>query len=67
MCYDALPSHPKELCNYTHWIKGEAVFQLIKEANVKEEKDEYVFDEMKVREDLVFDKHLCRFVGFVNF
>ena len=39
------------------------------EADVKEEKDKYmvlVFDEMKIREDLVFDKHSCGLVGFVN-
>ena len=69
-----LPSE-RTLRDYTHWIKGEAGFQasvnrqLIKEANIREEKDEYitlVFDEMKVREDLVFDKHSCRLVGFVN-
>ncbi len=43
--------------------------ELIKEANVNEEKDQYmvlVLDEMKVREDLVFDKHSCRLIGFVN-
>ena len=64
----------KTLGDYAHWIKGEAGFQasvnhqLIKEANVKE-KDECVAlvgDEIKVREDLVFDKHSCRLVGFVN-
>ena len=69
-----LPSE-RTLRDYTHWIKGEAGFQasinrqLIEEANVKEEKDEYValeFDEMKVREDLIFDKHSCRLVGVVN-
>ena len=43
--------------------------QLIMEADVKEEKDKYVvlvFDERKIREDLVFDKHSCELVGFVN-
>ena len=69
-----LPSE-RTLRDYTHWIKGEVGFQvsvnrqLIKEAKIREEKDEYVtlvFDEMKVREDLVFDKHSCRLVGFVN-
>lgn len=43
--------------------------QLIMEADVKEEKDKYVvlvFDEMKIREDLVFDKHSCELVGFVK-
>ena len=59
-------------------MKGEAGFhaslnrQLIEEANVNEEKDEYdeyvalVLDETKEREDLVFDKHSCRLVRFVN-
>ena len=40
--------------------------QLIMEADVKEEKDKYVvlfFDQMKIREDLVFDKHFCELVG----
>lgn len=69
-----LPSE-RTLRDYTHWIKDEVGFQasvnrqLIKEAKIREEKDEYVtlvFDEMKVREDLVFDKHSCRLVGFVN-
>ena len=80
--YDALRSTgvltlPSErtLRDYTHWMKGQAGFdrsvnrELIKEANVREEKDKYVvlvLDEMKIREDLVFDKHSCRLIGFVN-
>ena len=80
--YDALRSTgvltlPSErtLRDYTHWMKSEVGFQsavneqLIMEADVKEEKDKYVvlvFDEMKIREDLVFDKHSCELVGFVN-
>ncbi len=80
--YDALRSTgvltlPSErtLRDYTHWMKGQVGFssslnrELIKEANVNEEKDKYmvlVLDEMKVREDLVFDKHSCRLIGFVN-
>ena len=43
--------------------------QLMKEANVKEEKDRFValvWDEMKVKEGLVFDKHTCNLVGFTN-
>ena len=81
--YDALRSTgvltlPSErtLRDYTHWIKSGIGFQsavneqLIKEADVKEEKDKYyvvlLFDEMKIREDLVFDKHSCELVGFVN-
>lgn len=42
--------------------------QLMKEANIQEE-DKYtvlVFDEMKVREDLVFNKHSCELVGFID-
>ena len=43
--------------------------QLIEEANIKDEKDKYVvlsFDEMKIREDLVFDKHSCSLLGFTD-
>ena len=43
--------------------------QLIEEDDIKEEKYRYVvlsFDEMKIREDLVFDKHSCSLVGFTN-
>ena len=61
----SLPSHPKEVCVTIHWVKGEAGFQ----SKRNEEKDEYValvFGEMKVREHLVFDKHLCRLAGFVK-
>ena len=39
------------------------------EANVKKQKDKYfilLFDEMKVKEDLVFDKHTCELIGFVD-
>ena len=69
-----LPSE-RTLFDYSHWIKGEVGFQaavnaqLIEEADIKEEKDRYVvlsFDEMKIREDLVFDKHSCSLVGFTN-
>ena len=77
--YDALRSTgvltlPSErtLRDYTLWMKSEVGFQsvvnqqLIMEADVKEEKDKYVvlfFDQMKIREDLVFDKHFCELVG----
>ena len=40
------------------------------EINVKEEKDKYVillFDEMKVKEDLVFDKHTRELIGSIDF
>ena len=43
--------------------------QLLKEANIKEEKDRFValvWDEMMVKEGLVFDKHTCNLVGFTN-
>ena len=36
---------------------------------MKEEKDKYVvlvFDKIKIREDLIFDKNSCGIVGFVN-
>lgn len=41
----------------------------MKDANIKEEKDRFValvWDEMKVKEGLVFDKHTCNLVGFTN-
>ena len=41
----------------------------MKEANIQEEKDKYtvlVFNEMKVREDLVFNKHSRELVGFID-
>ena len=69
-----LPSE-RTLFDYSHWIHGEVGFhpkvndQLIEEADLTEEKNEYVvlaFDEMKIREDLVFDKHSCSLLGFVN-
>lgn len=69
-----LPSE-RTLRDYTHWVKGGVGFksdvneQLIKEANVQEEKDKYivlVFDEMKIREDLVFNKHTSQLVGFID-
>lgn len=60
-----LPSE-RTLRDYTHWIRSGVGFQdeidaqLVKEAAVSEEKDKYVvlmWDEMKIKEDLVFDKH----------
>ena len=69
-----LPSE-RTLRDYTHWAKvdvgfsAEANERIIHEACIKEEKDKYVvlvFDEMKIREDLVFDKHSCELVGFVD-
>ena len=43
--------------------------QLVKEANISEEKDRYVvlcWDEVKIKETLIFDKHTCELVGFTN-
>ena len=69
-----LPSE-RTLRDYTHYTKERRGFQkyinieLVKEANVKEEKDQYVVlssDEMKIKEDLVFDKNSCELIGFVN-
>ena len=81
-CYHALRTSglitlPSErtLRDYTHWIRAGVGFipevdtQLIREASVSEEKDRFVvlvWDEMKVREDLIFDKNNCRLVGFTN-
>lgn len=69
-----LPSE-RTLRDYTHYTKERCGFQkhinleLVKEANVMEEKDQYVVllsDEMKIKEDLVFDKNSCELIGFVN-
>ena len=69
-----LPSE-RTLSDFTHVVKERVGFQksvnqqLINEASVKEEKDKYIvllFDEMKIKKDLVFDKHTCELVGFVD-
>ena len=69
-----LPSE-RTLRDYTHCIKAGVGFipevdvQLVKEANVISEKDSFIvlsWDEMKIKEDLVFDKHTCNLVGFTN-
>jgi len=81
-CYHAVRSSgllclPSErtLRDYSNWIRpgvgfsAEVDAQLKKEANVSEEKDKIVvliWDEMKIREDLVFNKHTCDLVGFLN-
>lgn len=81
-CYHALRgsgliSLPSErtLRDYTNWIRPGIGFvpevdaQLIKEARVSEEKDKFVvliWDEMKICEDLVFNKHTCELIGFLN-
>ena len=64
--------------DYTHWIKADrgvqsdVTEQLMKAANVEALKEwqKYVavcFDEVKVKEGIVYDKHDCRVVGFVDF
>lgn len=65
----------RTLRDYTHWMPAKVGFmpevdtQLVKEANISEEKDRYVvlcWDEVKIKENLVFDKHTCELVGFTN-
>ena len=69
-----LPSE-RTLRDYTHWIRAGVGFlpevdaQLVKEPNILEEKDRFVvllWDEMKIKENLVFDKHTCELVGFTD-
>ena len=64
--------------DYTRWIKSgvgiqpEVTTQLINEAHKCTDNEDLrhhiavVFDEMKVKEGIVYDKHECRVVGFVN-
>ena len=65
------------LRDYTHIVKGavgiqpEVNEQLIKEAKVTklQEYEKFVvvaFDEVKIREDLVYDKHTGQVIGFVD-
>ena len=65
----------RTLQDYTHFIKAgvgvqpEVTNQLLKEANVKQEYQAYVavmFDEMKIKEGLVYDKNECRIIGFID-
>ena len=67
-----LPSE-RTLFDYSHWTESGPGFladvnkQLFEEANVKEVKDRYVvisFDEMKIRENLVFHKDSMALIGF---
>ena len=71
-----LPSE-RTLRDYTNIVKGAVGIQpqvneqLIKEAKVTklQEYEKFVvvaFDEVKIREDLVYDKHTGQVVGFVN-
>lgn len=71
-----LPSE-RTLRDYTHFVKAKAGFQpdldkeLIRQAKL-DEIPEYkkfvclVFDEMKVKEDLVYNKHSGQLIGFMN-
>ena len=63
------------LRDYSHFIKPGVGFlpevsaQMIKEANIQEDKDRYVvltWDEMKIKGDLCFDKHTCELIGFTT-
>ena len=71
-----LPSE-RTLRDYTNYIKAvpglqpEVLEQLRSEAKVNDlpESKQYVtllIDEMKIKEDLVFDKHSCTMIGFVS-
>ena len=63
------------LRDYTRWIRAGTGFdsavdeQLLKEIDVTEERHKYLmlcWDEMKVKEGLVFNKHTCELVGFTD-
>lgn len=71
-----LPSE-RTLRDYTHIVKAKTGFsaeidaQLCREANMDSISDHekyvcLVFDEVKIKEDLVFDKHSLQLVGFVQ-
>ena len=71
-----LPSE-RTLRDYTHFIKGGVGFlpevsaQIMKEAKLESDKDIYkyvvlMWDEMKIKGDLCFDKHTCELIGFTN-
>ena len=71
-----LPSE-RTLRDYTHQVKAatgiqpEVNAQIIKEAKVNtlEEWKKYVavvFDEVKIREDLVYNKHTSEIIGFLD-
>ena len=68
---------PSERRDYTHWMKSDARFSesvdrdLLKEAKIDSVDDFQkhvclIFDEVRIKEDLVYDKHSCRIIGFVN-
>ena len=67
-----LPSE-KTLRDYTY-VHSEGTVsdvneQLLKEAGIMDEHEKYValvFDEVKIKEDLVYNKHSGELIGFVN-
>ena len=72
----SLPSE-RTLRDYTHWIDSSPGFhadidkQLMDEARVKTIPDfqKYVcllMDEVRIKEDLVYDKHSSQIIGFIN-
>ena len=71
-----LPSE-RTLRDYTNFIKAKSGFQcevdeqLFKEAKIEELADHQkyialIFDEVKIKEDLVYNKHTGEMIGFVN-
>lgn len=68
----------RTLQDYTRWIRAdvgiqpEVTKQLMDTARVSEINEwekcvAVVFDEVKIKEGIVYDKHNCRIIGFVNF
>ena len=71
-----LPSE-RTLRDYTHWVKAASGFiedvdkQLMDDTKIKDlqEFQKFVcllFDEVRIKEQLVYDKHSCEIIGFVN-
>jgi hypothetical protein len=71
-----LPSE-RTLRDYTHWMKSDPGFsdsvdrELVKEAKIDHVADFQkhvclVFDEVRIKEDLVYDKHSLKIIGFVD-
>ena len=71
-----LPSE-RTLRDYTHWMSSDVGFSesvdqdLMKEAKLDAAQDFQkhvclVFDEVRIKEDLVYDNHTCQIIGFVN-
>ena len=69
-----LPSE-RTLRDYTNWMHPGVGFlpqvdaHIAKEASITEEKDRFtilIWDEMKIKDDFIFNKHTCELVGFTN-